>query len=263
MVQYWLNRDPVAVKGCSGNGSNSADAGRPASLSRYKGRNMMDFDRARMIIAIMLTSLCAASFAAPAAIGCGFHDPLEVHLESMYPGSFPVAVALRRAADKGVIDAAALETPGKGTALDRALHPSQLRQQYVDTLHRLQAFRKILAVSAVAAELPASFSLGYVESRLWTRYSRSDGEIRVDIHIDGPARGETVVLTGEPVLTQVLAGKLSVDRALADGLILIDGNESEKSAVRRALIAASMGDRLARSKATTTMTIQPSQEMQK
>jgi hypothetical protein len=212
---------------------------------------MMDFDRARMIIAIMLASLCAASFAAPAAIGCGFHDPLEVHLESMYPGSFPVAVALRRAADKGVIDARALEAPGNGTAL------------YVDTLHRLQAFRKILAAPPVAAELPTSFSLGYVESRLWTRYSRSDGKIRVDIHIDGPARGETVVLTGEPVLTQVLAGRLSVDRALADGLILIDGNESEKSAVRRALIAASMGDRLARSKAANTMTIQPRQEMQK
>jgi alkyl sulfatase BDS1-like metallo-beta-lactamase superfamily hydrolase len=39
--------------------------------------------------------------AAPAAIGCGFHSPLGVQLESMYPGSFPVAVALRRAADSG------------------------------------------------------------------------------------------------------------------------------------------------------------------
>jgi hypothetical protein len=212
---------------------------------------MMDFDRARMIIAIMLASLCAASFAAPAAIGCGFHDPLEVHLESMYPGSFPVAVALRRAADKGVIDAKALEAPGKGTAL------------YGDTLHRLQAFRKILAASPAAAELPASFSLGYVESRLWTRYSRSGGKIRSDIHTDGPAKGEAVVLTGEPVLTEVLAGRLSVDHALADGMILIDGNEIEKSAIRHALIAASMGDRLARSKTLTTLTIQPSQEMQK
>jgi hypothetical protein len=191
----------------------------------------------------MLTSLCAASFAAPAAIGCGFHDPLEVHLESMYPGSFPVAVALRRAADKGVIDAAALETPGKGTALDRALHPSQLRQQYVDTLHRLQAFRKILAASPAAAELPASFSLGYVESQLWTRFSQADGMLRIDIHTDGPAEGETVVLTGEPVLTAVLAGKLSVDRALADGLILIEGNDSAKAAIRQVLIETPTANR--------------------
>jgi len=37
--------------------------------------------------------------------------------------------------------------------------------------------------------------------------------------------GAAIVLTGEPVLTAVLAGKLSVDRALADGLIVIDGSE--------------------------------------
>jgi hypothetical protein len=178
----------------------------------------MDFDRGKLIVAIILASSCAALFAAPPAIGCGFHDPLEVHLESMYPGSFPVAVALRRAADKGVIDATALEAPSKGTAL------------YVDTLHRLQEFRKILAASSVAAELPASFSLGYVESGLWTRYSQSDGKIRVDIHIDGPVEGEAVVLTGEPVLTEVLAGRLSVDHALADGMMFMMfmyGNESE------------------------------------
>ncbi len=47
---------------------------------------------------------------APAAIGCGFHPSPEVQLEGVYPGSFPVAVALRKTADKGVIDAAAAAT---------------------------------------------------------------------------------------------------------------------------------------------------------
>jgi hypothetical protein len=171
---------------------------------------------------------------APAAIGCGFHAPLAVQLEGMYPGSLPVAVALRRAADSGVVDTAALEALGKGTAL------------YADTVRHLQAFRKTLAASPAAAELPASFSLGYVESRLWTRYSQSDGKIRVDMHTDGPLEGEAVVLTGEPVLTEVLAGRLSVDRALADGMILIDGNESETTAIRHALIATSMTNKISR-----------------
>ena len=150
----------------------------------------------------------------------------------MYPGSFPVAVALRRAADSGVIDAAALEAPSMGTAL------------YADTVRRLQAFRNTLAASPAAAELPASFSLGYVESQLWTRYSQSDGKIHADIHTDGPAEGEAVVLTGEPVLTELLAGRLSVDRALADGMVLIDGNDSEKTAIRHALSATSLADRV-------------------
>ena len=168
----------------------------------------------------------------PAAIGCGFHPALEPQLESMYPGSLPVAVALRKAADNGVINAAALEAPGNGTAI------------YIDTVRRLQEFRKALTASPAAAELPRSFSLGYVESQLWTRYSQSDGKVHVNIHTDGPAKGEAVVLTGEPVLTAVLAGKLSVDRALADGLIVIDGSEGEKAAIRHALKATSMSSRM-------------------
>jgi hypothetical protein len=159
---------------------------------------------------------------------------MEVELDGMYPSSFPVAVALRRAADSGVIDATALEAPTKGTAL------------YADTVRRLQEFRKTLAASPAAAQLPASFSLGYVESQLWTRYSQSDGKIRVDIHTDGPAIGEAIVLTGEPVLTEVLAGRLSVDRALADGMLVIIGNESEKTTIRHALNATYMANRISK-----------------
>ena len=54
------------------------------------------------------------------------------------------------------------------------------------------------------------------------------------------------MLTGEPVLTEVLAGRLSVDRALVDGLILIDGNKSEKVAIRHALIATSIANIISR-----------------
>lgn len=167
---------------------------------------------------------------APAAIGCAFHAPIDVHLNSMYPGSFPVAVALRKAADDGVIDAAALAAPGKDST------------SYTGTVQRLQSFGKLLAASPAAATLPAHFSLGYVESQLWARYSQSGGEIRVDIHTDGPTEGEPVVLTGEPVLLQVLAGKLSLDRALADDLLIIDGSKSDKAAIRNALKTTSMTD---------------------
>jgi hypothetical protein len=46
------------------------------------------------------------------------------------------------------------------------------------------------------------------------------------------------------VLTELLAGRLSVDRALADGMVLIDGNDSEKTAIRHALSATSLADRV-------------------
>jgi hypothetical protein len=152
----------------------------------------------------------------------------------MYPGSFHVAVALHKAADNGVIDAAALEATSMGTA------------HYDDAVRRLQEFGRALALSPAAADLPASFSLGYVDSQLWARYSQFDGKIRVDIHTDGPVKGEAVVLTGEPVLTELLAGSLSVDRAMTDGVILIEGNEAEKVTIRNALIAMSFANKITR-----------------
>ncbi|WOX06646.1 hypothetical protein [Microbulbifer pacificus] len=182
---------------------------------------------------IFLHFLLPAVCFAPAAIGCSFHA-LEVQLDRMYPGSFPVAVALRNAADKGVIDSAALAASGTGTT------------NYIYTVHFLQSFGKVLAVSPAAGELPANFSLGYVDSQLWARYSQSDGKIRVDIHTDGPAAGEPVVLTGEVVLVQVLAGKLTVDRALADGMLLIDGSERDQAVIRHALKTTSIANNVSR-----------------
>jgi hypothetical protein len=181
---------------------------------------------------VLAVLLCLG--AVPVAFGCGLHSPLDVQLESMYPGSLSVAVALRSAADNGLIGAAGLEAPGEDAV------------RYSDAVRRLREFRKTLAASPAAADLPESFSLGYVESHLWARYSQSDGKLRVDIHTDGPAEGEAVVLTGEPALTELLAGRLSVNRALADGLVLIDGNESEKAAILHALLATSMASKISR-----------------
>lgn len=170
--------------------------------------------------------------AAPVALGCGFHTPLGVQLDGMYPGSLTVAAALRKAADSGVIDSDALQALAKRSAL------------YIESVGRLQELGKTLAASPAAADLPASFSLGYVESQLWSRYSQVDGKVRADVHTDGPVEGEAVVLTGEPVVTELLAGRLSVQRAMADGMILIVGSESDKAAIRRVFVAISAAPKI-------------------
>ena len=167
--------------------------------------------------------LCLAAI--PTAFGCAFHASPEMRLESMHPGSLSVAVALRKAADNGVIEVAALGPPARHATL------------YIDAVGRLHAIRKAIAASPAAADLPTSFSLGYVESWLWTRYSRAGDRIRADIHTDGPADGEAVVLTGEPVVSELLAGRLSIERALAEGLLFIDGSDAEQTAIRRAFDA--------------------------
>lgn len=159
----------------------------------------------------------------PSVLGCGYHATPELRLENMYPGSLSVAVALRKAADSGVIDAADLKT-----------NPDPAR--YHEAEQRLQAFAALLAASPAAATLPANFSLGFVESHLWSRYTQSHGQIRVDIHTDGPAKAEAVVLTAEAVLTELLNGRLRMEQALSDGLIVIEGNQTDASSIRHALM---------------------------
>jgi hypothetical protein len=200
-----------------------------AKIHSVGARKCPNTGRANIVVAAMLAFSCAASFTAPPAFGCAFHSIPEAQLGAMYPGSLSVAVALRNAADSGVIDATALEVPRTDAGLS------------VDAVRSLQALRKVLAASSYAAELPARFSLGYVESRLWARYARTDSEIRVDIHTNGPAAGEAVMLTGEPAMAEILAGRISIDRALADGLVLINGSESDRRVIHQALIVSSMG----------------------
>lgn len=183
--------------------------------------------RAGRIDVLLFALSLTATVAVPPAYGCAFHNVIpEAQLGGMYPGSLSVAVALRNAADAGAIDAAALDAPRTRSAL------------YIDAVGRLQKFRKFLATSPGAPELPASFSLGYVESSLWTRYAQSGGEVAVEIHTDGPAADEPVVLTGEPVVMALLDGTLSVDDAVAGGLIVIIASDTDTAAIRKALTAA-------------------------
>jgi hypothetical protein len=158
----------------------------------------------------------------------------EVQLESMYPGALSVAVAVRNAADNGVIDMGVLEKHDGNKAL------------YNASVHSLQELGNAISASPVIVELPESFSLGFVESSLWSRYTKVNGKINVDIHTGGPQHSETVVLTTEPVLAALLSGKLSAERALAEGLIRIEGVKTDQTAIRHAFMATSTTERLNR-----------------
>jgi hypothetical protein len=188
--------------------------------------------RGASIVALTAVAICLVHFAAPAH-GCAYHNVIpDAQLDGMYPGSLTVAIALRQAAEGGEIDLDALEGAASGTL------------PYQDMMLRLHEFAMALAASPSAVDLPSSFTLGYVESRLWTRYSISGGKVRVEIHTDGPSEGEPVLLTGEAALTEMRSGRLPVDRALAEGLVVIDAGESETAALREALIAASQSEQL-------------------
>jgi hypothetical protein len=187
------------------------------------------------LLTFAMMSLIGLVTSPPVALGCGFHASMpEVQLGGMYKGALSVAVAVRKATDNGIIDSKALEGNDGSEA------------RYNASMRSLQELGNAISASPVTAELPESFSLGFVESSLWSRYTKVNGKISVDIHTDGPQHSETVVLTTEPVLAALLAGKLSAERALADGLIRIEGVKTDQTAIRHAFMETSTTDRLNR-----------------
>lgn len=171
--------------------------------------------------AVWLMLMCCAS----TTLACGYHGAMGERLSAMYLGSVQVAVALRRAADSGVLDAKALDEIGRRPAL------------YLETVGRLHAFKRAIDRALGASDLGVmpSFSVGLVESGLWTRFSPGEAGQRIEVHTQGPNVGETVLLTGEPVLAGLLDGSLPISEAMAQSLIVLDGDPQSQAALRGAL----------------------------
>lgn len=175
--------------------------------------------------------LCLA--AAPVALACGYHGDLGNYFGVLHSDSLVVAVAMRKAADRGVIEIESLDAP--------ASKPSLIykQAQLADAMLRLFALKASLASHAEVDGPPLGFSILLVESGLWSRVRLGDGGAQIEVHTDGARDGEITVLTGKPVLARVLGGTLSFERALAEDLIVIDGGRAEqREAVRRALSTA-------------------------
>jgi len=160
---------------------------------------------------------------APAALACGYHGAMGNQFSVMHPDSIRVAVALRRAADSGVLDPVALDQLSRRPAL------------YLETVRMLHAFRRALGRSgAHLGEVPV-FSVGFVESGLWTRFSPTKEGLGIEAHTTGPRVGDALILTGEPVLAGLLDGSLSAATAMEQGLILLDGDPESRAALHGVL----------------------------
>ena len=177
------------------------------------------------VAAVWLTLMCCAS----TTLACGYHGTMGERLSAMHPGSVQVAVALRRAADSGVVDGKALDDIGRRPAL------------YLETVRRLHTFKRAFnraidrALGASDPGVVPPFSVGLVESGLWTRFSPGAAGLRIEVHTEGPGIGETVILTGEPVLAALLDGDLPISEAMAQSLIVLDGDPQSQAALREAL----------------------------
>lgn len=153
-------------------------------------------------------------------LACGYHSGLGKGLVPAHPRSIEVAVAIREALDRQVVEA-----PPRLPAWTQLARVGR----WLDNLQQR------LAIGADAdAPLPP-VALVLVESGLWARYGVHDRKVTLAFHVAGPTVGDVVALTGEPVLKGLLDGSISAERALAEGILVVSDSSSSGARVKEAL----------------------------
>ncbi|BDB29384.1 hypothetical protein CTP10_R67980 (plasmid) [Cupriavidus sp. P-10] len=155
------------------------------------------------------------------AAACGSDFVLGDEVGAAHPASIGVAFAMNDA-----LSAGALAPP-------ESLTGAEARLRADDTAHILGQL-----LASIKAKLPPT-SLLLVESRLWTRYAPAS-QRKADLHADhdaGPADGDVVVVTGEPVLRGLLEGRIGWKQALENGLVVVTGDQANRMRVATLLAA--------------------------
>ena len=182
---------------------------------------MMPYLRRCALLAALLLSVAPTG---PVA-ACAYEAVPGNLFQIIHPGSLEVAVAMRKAFDDGLM-------------AEPAATPAELGQAgYWAAVRRLDRLQALLTASPAAATLPPT-SLVFIESALWSRVTPSAAGVDLQVHTEGAAAGDLVLVTGESVLTAVLDGRLTAATAFDRGLIRLDGDPAAIEVLRALLLQA-------------------------
>ena len=170
---------------------------------------------------------CAALLALGAgpAQACGFEDPSNVGFQ------------------RGVLNLAFPKALWVSTAVWQAQEAGLLARDEASTANRaLLGFRRASdALSALARDLDTAnetlpaFTLVMIGPVLWTRFAENAGAFSATPHVKGPAMGDVVVVSDEPVVIALARGQIGGGLALERGLIRIYGDPARVASVEAAL----------------------------
>lgn len=165
---------------------------------------------------VLSAALFALAASGPAPVrACGLEPMFNGGFTVSYPGSLNVAVAVAKARSAGLLPAATADTVAKDVRL-RAL---------IADLQRLQG-RLNAGPRAGTETSPTPFSLVLVGPGLWSHFLSTPGGVLARYHVDGPMKDQAVVLTHAAVLRALLVGTLSLEQAMADGLLAFSGGDT-------------------------------------
>lgn len=173
----------------------------------------MKRSRGRIGALIALVSLIAAS---TAALPCGFEDPKSAAaargvLNWVFPESLHVGTAVWQAQVAGIVDRD--QTPAAVKAL----------LGFQKVTEKLSAFRDGLAAGLNGHAIP-SMSVVMLGPMLWTRFQSDGMAVVMATHASGPASGDTVIVTDEPVIAALVEGRLTMRDARELGLLRLYGS---------------------------------------
>ena len=168
----------------------------------------------RGFIIALISAAC--SVAGPtAATPCGFEDPTgatfaQGSLAFLYPNALYVGTAVWMAQQDGI--------------LARDERPAGLKALlgYQQAVGKLGRFRERLSIALNGHQLPA-FSIAYLGPMLWIRFELTDGKLLMTPHTEGPANGDLVIVTDEPVIAALIEGRITPQKARELGLMRLYG----------------------------------------
>jgi hypothetical protein len=166
------------------------------------------------VVASVLAGFAVTSSSAPVA-ACGYEDPTSVSqgtLNWIYPDSLHVIGAISMA-----VAARDLPPPNFNPTV-KDLFGSRFRKTARSIAELGGAFRM-----ASPAQSSLSFSLVLVEAVLWTRFEADADGLRTQIHVNGPTPGDVVLVSGESVIAEIDAGRLTIGQAYGRGYLRLYG----------------------------------------
>jgi hypothetical protein len=159
--------------------------------------------------------------AAPASDGfaCGYEDPVDVArglLNWAYPDSLHVMGAISREAAGKRLPLANFNQPGRDL----------FGHRYLSTKKALDQFGEMLG-EAPPGPSQSPVSLVLIEPMLWTRFEHDKRGMRTHVHVAGPQLGDLILVSGEAVISEVVAQRLTLGDAYTRGLVRLYGSETQ------------------------------------
>ena len=193
-----------------------------------------------MLLRVRVLARLAAALACSVAVlpsnACGLEDPSSIAmrrgvLNLAYPQSLHVGTAIWQAQLAGTLprDPLAVRddlTPeARGTM--RLLRAQLLLRQFAAQLPRDER-----------SQPPPDLAVVLLGPVLWSRFESTPNGLASNLHVDGPAPRDVVVVTDIAVIEAVGTGALPLADALARGLVRLYGPPDDVAAVRGWLAGA-------------------------